>query len=130
MKIRSANLWIGAIMLAFIPTLLIDVAHHSVDWTKDVHNEIINLAYHQELFSPDEKKNLLDSIFDQNRSLGLQLIFKSILAIVLLGSSIHFLRCYSKDGKQHFLKPSLLIAATIIYFLCFRKGVRYTENDL
>lgn|GEM_PF-718304 len=118
--IKSRNFWMGTLSIAVIPTLLIDIAHHTVDWTKDVHNEIINLAYHQEIFSADEKKSLVESIFDQNQSLGLQLILKSILCVVLLGGAIYFIRRYRKERKENMLKPSLFIIATVFFFLSIK----------
>ncbi len=65
---NSRNFWIGTLSLAIIPLLLIDVAHHWVDWTKDVHNEIINLAYHQEVFNTAEKTSILDNILIKTKA--------------------------------------------------------------
>jgi thiol-disulfide isomerase/thioredoxin len=118
--IKSRNFWIGALSLAVIPVLLIDIGQHTVDWTKDVHNEILSLVYHQEIFNAAEKQNLVESIFDQNRSLGLQLILKSILCVVLLGGAIYFIRRYKKERKENMLKPSLFIIATVFFFLSIK----------
>jgi thiol-disulfide isomerase/thioredoxin len=118
--IKSRNFWIGALSLAVIPILIIDIGQHTVDWTKDVHNEIINLAYHQEIFSADEKKSLVESIFDQNQTLGLQLVLKSILCVLLLGGAIYFIRRYRKERKENILKPSLFIIATVFFFLSIK----------
>ena len=118
--IKSLNFCIGAIMFSIIPLLIIDIAHHSVDWTKNVHDEVINLAYHSDVFSSDEKKNILDDIFKDNRNLGLQLILKSVLGVVLLGGSIYLMRRYSKERKEHLIKPSLYIAAATIFMLSIK----------
>ena len=115
--IRSRNFWLGTISLAIIPLLLIDIAQHTVDWTKDVHNEILSLVYHQEVFNAAEKATMLGDIFDQNRSLGLQLILKSVFAVVLLGASICFFRRYSKERRDYWLKPSLLSMVLVVLFL-------------
>ena len=118
--IKSKNFWVGTLSFAIIPVLLIDIAQHTVDWTKDVHNEILNLAYHQEIFSVNEKKDLVESIFAQNQSLGLQLILKSILCVVLLVGFIYFLRRYKKERNGNMLKPSLFIIATVLVFLSIK----------
>lgn len=115
--VRSKTFWIATLSLSVIPLLLIDIGHHMVDWTKDVHNEIINLTYHPEVFNTNEKVSMLDNIFDQNRSLGLQLILKSVAAVILLCASVYFFRQYIKERNGYWLKPSLLTIATVVLFL-------------
>ena len=121
--IRSRNFWLGTLSLAIIPLLLIDIAQHTVDWTKDVHNEILSLVYHQEVFNAAERVSMLDNIFDQNRSLGLQLILKSVLGLVLLCASIYFFRRYGKERKDYWLKPSLLGMAAVVLFLMINRNI-------
>ncbi len=139
MKIKSLKFWIGALSLAAIPVLIIDIAHHTVDWTKDVHNEILSLVYNQEAFNNIERKEMSDDIFSQNQSLGLQIVLKPVLCIILLIIAIYFLRRYLKESKQHFLKPSLLIASSITLFvlikvflvprLIFNSNIHFAEYE-
>ena len=118
--ITSKNFWIGTLSLAIIPILLIDLGHHYVDWTKDVHDEMIHLAYNQGAFNTSEKANILDNIFDQNQSLGIQLILKAVLAAGLLVSCVYFLRRYFKQQEAKVLKSSPLLVAVVVLFLCVK----------
>ncbi|MGB4400403.1 MAG: hypothetical protein WBJ10_13615 [Daejeonella sp.] len=65
--INSAKFWIGTILLAVIPLLLIDIAHHSVDWSIEVRGEIIDLAYNSELLPKEQKSQALDTVFEKIR---------------------------------------------------------------
>lgn len=106
--------------LAVIPLLLIDIAHHSVDWTKEVHDEISILIYQSNIFTNAEKSQLLQEVYDKNLSYGLQYVLKAVFAVVLLITCIYHLRRYFKASKDSRLKPSLYIAVLFFSFLAVK----------
>ena len=66
--IRSVYFWVGAIFVAFIPLFFIDILQHSLDWQKEVREEIIAVAY--DVFKKSEKKEILDRLLERNQSLS------------------------------------------------------------
>lgn len=115
--IRSFNFWIGTLLLAIIPVLLIDVAHHKLDWTKDVHDEMIELAHNSATFTRSEKAQILDNIFDRDAVLTVQFYVKIFAAVVSLVVGIWFLRRYFKTAKNGALKPAMLMACVFVCLL-------------
>lgn len=129
--IRSAKFWIGTILLAVIPLLLIDIGHHTVDWGKEVKGEIIDIAYHAELFPGDQKSQALETAFDKNTNLTFLIYLKSLLSLLFLVLGIYLLVHYVKKNRPGFLKPAMAIAVVMICFLSVKVFLlpRIITND-
>lgn len=103
-------------MLAIVPLLLIDVAQHSVDWTKEVHDEIIELAQNSETFNRQEKAEILDTILESNANITPRVYIKSFLALIFLFAGVYLLRLYIRKQGGGFLKTALFTAVLICTF--------------
>jgi len=106
--IKSNFFWIGAILLALIPLLIMDVPKHYIDWTREVHDEIIEVVHGNYSYSKTQKTTLLDNILNSNQTLMAYMYIKSFLSLILLVSSIYFFSRYSKQKETSFWKASLI----------------------
>ncbi len=113
--IKSKNFWIAAIMIALTPLLTIDIAHHYVDWQKEVRGELINVVQNYS-FDREEKAELLDRVFARNETLTFLFYIKGFSILVLLLLSFHFFRQYFRNQKPKLFKPFLF---TITLIACF-----------
>ena len=115
--IRSKYFWIGAILLAVIPLLVMDIPKHYIDWERDVHDEMINVAQNVYSYTKSQKAAALDQILKSNKSLMAMMYIKSFTGIILLSASIYFFILSRRSGKIAFWKASaitiLLLAASV-----------------
>jgi thiol-disulfide isomerase/thioredoxin len=92
--IRSKFFWLAAVLLAAIPLLVMDIPGHYVDWTREVHDEMIVTVH-------DQYK-----LLEANNSLMAKMYLKSFGAVVLLGLSIYFFISYRKQGLASLFKAA------------------------
>ncbi len=105
--IRSKTFWIGALLLACIPLLLIDIAQHYLAWQTEVWDQIIYAVQDVYNFSKEQKATVLDKAFDRNQALTLLIVFKSFFSLLFLVAGIYMLRKFVKNNRAGFLKPLL-----------------------
>jgi hypothetical protein len=115
--IRSVNFWIGAILLAFVPLLLIDIETHYLAWQTEVREQVIYAVQDVYTFSKQDKAAILDKVFERNRTLTLLIAFKAFFSLLFLIAGIYMLRKFVKSNKTGFLKPLLHIVSPAIVFL-------------
>jgi len=65
--IRSRFFWAGAILLAIIPMLMVDLSEHYVAWQKEVREPIIEAVQNFENVSRAQKAVMLDTDFKPTR---------------------------------------------------------------
>ena len=107
----------AAICLGIIPLLLIDIAQHTIDWKKEVREEIITVVQNVYSFSRQQKAGILDHVFERNQTLTFLIYSKSISGIILLGLGFYFLRLYRRKQNTGFWKPAVAVAALIACFI-------------
>ena len=114
--IKSRHFWFAAITTAIIPLLTIDIAHHNLDWQKEVREEIIIVVQNIYAFDTDKKAKILDKVFERNQTLQFLIYIKSIAILILLVTSFYSFRIYRKQQRPKLLKPLLYTLAVIICF--------------
>lgn len=113
--IRSKFFWLGAILLALIPLLVMDIPKHSIDWERDVHDEMINVAQNVYSYTREQKAASLDHILASNQTLMAKMYLKSFVSILLLAFSIYFFIRYRKQGKPGFIKPFAITLFLLVF---------------
>lgn len=107
----------AAICLAVIPLLAIDIVQHSIDWKKEVREELITVVQDVYAFNRQEKAAILDKVFERNQTLGFLIYGKSISAIILLGLGLYFIRLYRGQWRPGSWRPALSIVTLMIMFV-------------
>ncbi|WP_158826298.1 TlpA family protein disulfide reductase [Mucilaginibacter lacusdianchii] len=115
MMIKSKHFWTGAVLLAVIPFIMMDVPKHYVDWTRDVHDEMIYLVQGNYSYNREQKAILLDNLLQNNSSLMGMMYIKSFIAVVLLFVSMYFFYRSSKQNSTSFWKA---LSFTVILVAC------------
>jgi thiol-disulfide isomerase/thioredoxin len=95
--IRSRLFWAAAICLAALPLLVMDIPKHYIDWTHDVHDEMINTVQNQYALTHQQRTAALDNILEANGSLMAKMYIKSFAAIVLLAMGITLFVRYQRQ---------------------------------
>jgi len=103
--IKSKLFWAGAILLAVIPLLVMDIPKHYVDWTREVHDETIDAVWNSYNFTKQQRGDVLTHILDSNRDLMAAMYLKGFAGAILLFLSIYFFMRYSSQGNRFFFKP-------------------------
>lgn len=114
--IKSKFFWIGAILLAIIPLLLIDVTKHSLSWKTEVHDEMIYAVQNIYNLTKQQKAEVLDRILESNKILMAQIYIKSFISILFLVLSIYFFSLYARTEKSNLFKS---VITCIIVVACF-----------
>ncbi|MFI5138142.1 MAG: TlpA family protein disulfide reductase [Sphingobacteriales bacterium] len=111
--IKSKYFWTGAILLACIPLLVMDIPKHYVDWTHDVHDEMISVTHNIYHYTALQKTLILDNILESNKTLMALMYLKGFTAFLLLCASIYFFRRYAKS-RESLTGRSILICVVLI----------------
>jgi thiol-disulfide isomerase/thioredoxin len=140
--IKSKLYWAGVILLAIIPLVVMDIPKHYVDWTREVHDETIEVVYNSYHFTDKQKAALLDNILDTNTSLMASMYLKGFAGVVLLFFSSWFFVSYRRQGPVPFWKAAgmalilLLISASLKTYSWYSfsgndkiKMISYTPAD-
>ncbi len=115
--IKSANCWLGALCLAIIPLLIIDISQHALDWQHEVREEIIIAVQNANNVSAQQKAQILDRAFERNQTLYFLMYAKAVSGIVLLGMAIWFFRLYGKEEYIAKWKPMVAITTLMTLFI-------------
>ena len=110
--IRSKLYWTGAILLAIIPLLVLDIPKHYIDWERDVHDQLNYLAQNTYNYSARQKAVLLDQALSSNRDLMALMYLKGFSGVLLLGFGVYCLYRYFKI--EHGPKPKALLTCIIL----------------
>lgn len=95
--IRSRFFWIAAIALAAVPFITLDIPKQYIDWTREVHDEIIHTVYDHYQLSASEKTATLDNILYANKTLMAMMYIKSFVGAALLFLSVY---CFARYRNQ------------------------------
>lgn len=112
--IRSLSFWIGALLLAVIPLLVMDIPGHYMDWTREVHDEMIITVHNQYNLSKTEKADILDNILDANKTLMAAMYLKGFAGLILLAMAIYLFIRYSRKYSGPRLKASGIVVALLL----------------
>ncbi|MES2807789.1 MAG: TlpA disulfide reductase family protein [Bacteroidota bacterium] len=112
--IRSISFWLGAALLAVIPLLVMDIPKHYIDWTREVHDEMIVTVHNHYNLSKTEKADILDNILDANNTLMASMYLKGFAGAILLALSIYFFVRYSRTQNLSLLKTSGIIVVLLL----------------
>ncbi|RFZ90489.1 hypothetical protein D0C36_22155 [Mucilaginibacter conchicola] len=115
--IRSKYFWLGAVMIAIIPLMLMDISEYFVAWEKEVRGRIIDLAQVYSGLPKMQKAGILDNIFEVNQKLTRLIAVKAFISLVLLSGGIYFFRKFLKATSMSFLKPALATMGLIVVFI-------------
>jgi thiol-disulfide isomerase/thioredoxin len=118
--IRSRFFWIAAIAFAAIPFITLDIPKHYVDWTREVHDEMIHTVYNHYKLSQSEKTATLDNILYANKTLTAMMYIKSFIGAVLLFLSIY---CFTQYRKQQNTSGRQAVGITFV-LLIFSVGIK------
>jgi thiol-disulfide isomerase/thioredoxin len=115
--IKSKNFWIGAILLAIIPLLVLDIPKHYIDWRRDVHDERIYVAQNSYSYTPQQKAQILEQESASDESLKALMLVKAFSSLLLLCLGFYFLRrsfiLHKNSGWKAFLICAGLLAVTV-----------------
>lgn len=125
--IQSKNFWLGAILIAIVPLLAIDIMQHYLDWQKEVREELIVVVQNLYSFDRQQKAAILDKVLERNQTLMFLFYVKSASIILLLVSGFYFFKCYWKERKPKLLKP---LFYTIILMACFTLSKIFIVNRI
>ncbi|MEO7212222.1 TlpA disulfide reductase family protein [Mucilaginibacter sp.] len=110
----SKYFWLSTFFMAMLPLVVMDIPKHYVDWTREVHDEMISAVQNTYTFSRAQKATVLDNILAANNSLMAQMYLKSFAGIILLFLAIYFWRKYKKQGNAKFWKPAVIAVLIFI----------------
>lgn len=111
---RAKYFWIAAILLAVIPLVVIDIPKHYVDWTREVHDEMIVTVHNQHNLSKTEKADILDNILAANNTLMAGMYLKSFVGLILLGISIYFFVQHGRQQNGSLLKGTGIVVVLLL----------------
>ncbi|MBL4678215.1 MAG: redoxin family protein [Mucilaginibacter sp.] len=115
--IRSKYFWLGAIIIAIIPLMIMDISEYFVAWEKEVRGRMIDLAQNYSGLPKMQKAGILDNIFEVNQKLTRLIAIKAFISLVLFSGGIYFLRKFRKTTGVSFLKPALTTLGLIVVFI-------------
>jgi thiol-disulfide isomerase/thioredoxin len=124
--IKSKYFWIGAILLAIIPLLMLDIPNHYIDWRRDVHDERVYVTQNTYAYTPQQKTQILEQISASNKSLLTLMCIKGFSSILLFGLCIYFFRKYciiQKDSKR----KAVLTCAVLLVLIITAKLYSWTS---
>jgi thiol-disulfide isomerase/thioredoxin len=129
--IKSAHFWVGAILMAIIPLVLVDIVEHYLSWQTEVREQIIFAVQDVYNFSKAQKAAILDNAFAQNQALTLLIVFKAFLCLVFLITGIYLLKKFAKAYKPGLIRPLVtglaitivLLAAKVLWTTSFNTAV-------
>jgi len=114
--IKSKTFWTGAVLLAIIPLLALDLPKHYIDWKQDVRNEQLYLAQNTYHYSAQQKTALLNEVQQSNRELQALLYTKGFCCLLLFALGVYLLVRYiktdKKSGRKAVLTCFVLMALT------------------
>jgi thiol-disulfide isomerase/thioredoxin len=99
--IRSKLFWTGAILLAIIPLLALDIPRHYLDWRRDVRDESYFVAKNSFNYSAQQKAAILQQVPKSNSELKKLMYSKGIACFLLFCAGIYLLFAYLKVEKNH-----------------------------
>jgi thiol-disulfide isomerase/thioredoxin len=117
MMARSKYFWLGAVMIAIIPLMLMDIAEYFTAWEKEVREQMIDLAQNYSDLPRMQKAGILDSIFANNEKLTKLIAAKAFISLVLLCGGVYFIRKFLRSAHVSFLKSGLATLALIAIFI-------------
>jgi len=97
---RSKLFWTGAILLAIIPMLLLDIPKHYIDWKDDVHDEQQFITQNTYQYSVQQKAVILHNMHTSNHALQILIYTKGIFCLLLFALGISVLLRYLKTEKK------------------------------
>lgn len=112
---KSKFFWFGAILLAIIPVLAIDITLHSLQWQKDVRGQIITVTQNVYPLDRQQKAAALDRVFEINKTILTLVSIKGLAILICLVLGIYFLRRYHQTVKS---KLWLTIAGCVCLLIC------------
>ncbi|TFF39805.1 redoxin family protein [Mucilaginibacter psychrotolerans] len=107
--IKSKPFWVGTILLALIPLLVLDIPKHYIDWVKEVHDETIETVYNSYKLNQAQKKQVLEHILAANHYLMAMMYIKSFLSLILLFLGVYFFIQYKRQRGFEFWRSSSII---------------------
>jgi thiol-disulfide isomerase/thioredoxin len=113
--IRSRFFWIAAVAFAAIPLITLDIPKHYVDWTREVHDEMIITVYNQYKLSANEKTAALDNILYANKTLMAMMYLKSFVGAVLLFVSVY---CFTRYSREQNKAGWRAVGVTFVLLVC------------
>lgn len=126
--IKSKFFWVGAILLAVIPMLILDMSEHYVAWQKEVREPIIEVVQNFANVSRAQKAGMLDTIFEKNKNIIQLSALKGAVSLIFLLVGIYQLRLYAKTEKPSFLKSSLTIIGLVVVFMAAKIALAMAIN--
>lgn len=115
--VRSRYFWFGAIMIAIIPLMLMDITEHFDAWDKQVRWRMIDLVQNYSDLPRMQKAGILDNILEVNQKLAKLIALKAFISLILLSGGIYLLRKFLKTASVSFLKPALATIGLIAIFI-------------
>jgi ABC-type Fe3+ transport system permease subunit len=112
---KSRFFWFGAILLAIIPVLAIDITLHNLQWKKDVREQIINVTQNVYPLDRQQKAVALDRVFEINKTILTLVSIKGLAILICLVLGIYFLRRYHQAVKS---KLWLTTAGCVCLMIC------------
>ena len=98
--IRSKLFWTGAVLLAIIPLLLLDIPKHYIDWRRDVHDEMTYVTQNSYNYTVQQKATIVDQVATSNRELMTLMYVKGIAAFLLFCFATFYLYRHFKTNKS------------------------------
>ena len=105
--IRSKLFWTGAILLAIIPLLALDIPKHYIDWKHDVRDERLYLAQNTYNYSFQQKAAILERTRKSDREFQALMYTKGFCCLLLFVLGIYLLWRYAKTEKKSGWKAML-----------------------
>lgn len=111
--IKSKYFWAGAILLACIPLLVMDIPKHYIDWHREVRDEMNYIAQNTYHYSAKQKIQILDEVFVNNKILKAKMYIKVIAGFLLLCLGAYSLLLHGKEQKKSSWKAFLICVVLI-----------------
>ncbi|HZY39423.1 MAG TPA: TlpA disulfide reductase family protein [Mucilaginibacter sp.] len=102
--IRSKLFWLGAILLAIIPLLVLDIPRHYIDWRRDVRDERFYISKNTYNYTAQQKKEIADEVQKSDRELKALMYTKGLASLLLFVAGVYFMLKYFKIENSSWWK--------------------------
>ena len=112
---RSKLFWTGAVLLAIVPLIALDIPRHYIDWRRDVRDERGYVAQNAFNYSDQQKAAIMIQVGKTNRELLALMYVKGFAVLLLLCLGAYFLYRHFKSKKNSKWKAFLTCFVLVIF---------------
>lgn len=105
---KQKSFWIGAILLAIIPLIALDIPKLYIDWKHDVRDERMFITQNTYAYTPQQKASILKEISETGHHFTIAFFLKCSISLLLFGVALYLLWPFLKSDRRGLLKTIAL----------------------